>query len=76
MAEISRAAVGGILEVSAVRPDAFRLDLAALLHTLPVLLGDLDQPEDALAAGEEAVTIRRELAASWPDAQGLQEDNP
>ena len=32
-------------------------ELAASLDNLLVLLSDLDRPEDALAAGEEAVTI-------------------
>ena len=68
MAEISRAAAGGILEVSAARPDAFRPDLATSLHNLSNRLADLGRREDALAAGQEAVTIRRELAARWPDA--------
>ena len=31
-------------------------------------LGDLGRREDALAASQEAVTIRRELAAARPDA--------
>ena len=31
-------------------------------------LADLGRPQDALDAGQEAVTIRRELAARWPDA--------
>jgi hypothetical protein len=46
------AAFGGTLEAPASQPE-----LAASLHNLPVLLSDLDRPEDALAAGEEAVTI-------------------
>jgi Tetratricopeptide repeat len=56
------------LEVSAARPDAFRPDLARSLHNLSNRLADLGRPQDALDAGEEAVTIRRELAARWPDA--------
>ena len=56
------------MEVSAARPDAFRPDLARSLHNLSNRLADLGRPQDALAAGEEAVTIRRELAARWPDA--------
>jgi hypothetical protein len=31
-------------------------------------LGELGRREEALAAIQEAVTIRRELAARWPDA--------
>ena len=46
----------------------FRPDLAESLNNMAVVLGDLGRPEDALAAIEEAVTIRRELAARWPDA--------
>jgi Tetratricopeptide repeat len=37
------------------------------LNNLSLLLGGLGRREDALAAIEEAVTIRRELAARWPD---------
>jgi hypothetical protein len=68
IAQISRAAAGGIFEVSAARPDASRPDLARSLHNLSNRLAGLGRPQDALAAGEEAVTIRRELAARWPDA--------
>jgi len=42
--------------------------LAGSLNNLAVQLGDLGRSEDALAAIEEAVTIRRELAAARPDA--------
>ena len=49
------------------RPDAFRPNLAAALNTLSTVLSDLGRPEDALTASREAVTIRRELAARWPD---------
>ena len=38
------------------------------LNNLSVQLGDLGRREDALAAIQEAVTIRRELAARWPEA--------
>ena len=38
------------------------------LSNLAVYLGDLGRREDALAAGEEAVAIYRELAAARPDA--------
>jgi hypothetical protein len=37
------------------------------LNNLSVRLGDLGRREEALAAIEEAVTVRRELAARWPD---------
>ena len=42
--------------------------LAGSLNNLSVRLADLGRPEEALAAIEEAVTIRRELAAARPDA--------
>ena len=42
--------------------------LAGSLNTLAARLADLGQREDALAAGEEAVAIYRELAAARPDA--------
>ena len=38
------------------------------LNNLSVRLAGLGRREDALAAIEEAVGIRRELAARWPDA--------
>ena len=44
--------------------------LAGSLNNLSVRLADLGRREDALAAIEEAVTIRRELAAARPDAFG------
>jgi hypothetical protein len=37
------------------------------LHNLAARLADLGRREDALAAIEEATSIRRELAARWPD---------
>ena len=40
------------------------------LTNLSVVLGGLGRREDALAAIEEAVTIRRELARARPDAFG------
>ena len=46
----------------------FRPDLARSLNNLAVDLAALGRAEDARAAIEEAVTIRRELAAVWPDA--------
>ena len=46
----------------------FRPDLAMSLNNLAVLLAELGRREEALAAIQEAVTIRRELAARWPDA--------
>ncbi len=49
------------------QPDAARL-LARALHNLSVRLADLGRREEALAAGEEAAGIYRELAAARPDA--------
>ena len=54
--------------MAADRPDAFRPDLASSLNNLSVDLGELGRREEALAAIQEAVTIRRELAARWSDA--------
>ena len=42
--------------------------LASSLNNLAVRLGELGRPEDALAAGQEAVAICRELAAARPEA--------
>ena len=42
--------------------------LAGSLNNLAGRLAELGQREDALAAVEDAVTIRWELAARWPDA--------
>jgi tetratricopeptide (TPR) repeat protein len=61
-------AVGIYRKLAAARPDAFRPDLAALLHNLSLQLADLGRREDALAAAEEAVGIYRKLAAARPDA--------
>ena len=47
-------------------PDAANR-LAASLNSLAVRLADLGRREDALAAVEESVTIRRELAVARPD---------
>ena len=44
--------------------------LAMALNNLSVRLGDQGRREEALAAIQGAVTIRRELAARWPDAYG------
>ena len=49
------------------QPDALRSDLARSLNNLSNRLADVGRREDALAAIEEAVTIRRELAAARPD---------
>ena len=46
----------------------FAPDLAASLHNLALRLAALGRREDALAASQEAVAIRGELAARWPDA--------
>jgi hypothetical protein len=45
-----------------------RVVLAGSLNNLAASLAELGLRGDALAAGEETVTIRRELAARWPDA--------
>ncbi len=50
------------------RPDAFLPDLAASLNNLGTRLRDLGRREDALAAAQEAVDIRRGLAKDRPDA--------
>ncbi len=49
---------------TAARPDAFRPDLARSLNNLSLRLGDLGRQEDALGVIQEAITIRRELAAN------------
>jgi hypothetical protein len=49
-------------------PDAFLPDLATSLDNQSIRLGDLGRPEEALAAIEEAVTIRRQLAQERPEA--------
>ena len=49
------------------RRNTFRPDLAWSLIDLSVRLGDLGRREDALAAIEEAIALRRELAAARPD---------
>jgi tetratricopeptide (TPR) repeat protein len=56
------------LSVRESAPDAVRPDLAMSLNNLSNRLRDLGRLEEALAAVEEAVEIRRELVASRPDA--------
>ena len=53
---------------SETRPDAFLPDLAESLNNQSARLPALGQPEEALAAVEQAVTIRRQLAEARPDA--------
>lgn len=48
------------------RPDAFLPDLAASLNNQSIRLTDPGRQEDALAAIEEAVTIRPDLARARP----------
>jgi tetratricopeptide (TPR) repeat protein len=50
-----------------VDPERHRPGLAASLHDLGDVLCDLNRPADAAAATEEAVAIRRDLAAADPD---------
>ncbi len=49
-------------------PTPLRADHAGLLNDLAIRLGDLGRHEEALAAIEEAVELRRALAAARPDA--------
>jgi hypothetical protein len=46
----------------------FQPNLASSLGNQSVILADLERREDALAAGEEAVTSYRQLAQKQPDA--------
>jgi hypothetical protein len=65
----SQVPVQGGLEDAGLGADrAVALALATSLSNLSVLLAGLGRREEALAAIEEAVTVRRELAARWPDA--------
>ncbi|WP_248824664.1 tetratricopeptide repeat protein, partial [Frankia umida] len=50
-----------------IPPDTYLPDLATSLNNLSVRLGAVGRPEQALATIEEAVTIRRRLAADRPD---------
>ncbi|MFD5723204.1 tetratricopeptide repeat protein [Streptomyces sp. NPDC127036] len=54
--------------LTAADPDVFLPVLAGSLNNLAVRLGKLGRREDALAAVEESVAVRRELAAVRPDA--------
>jgi len=47
---------------------AFRRDLARLLNNLTYWPTGQGRREEAPTAAEEAIIIRQELAASWPDA--------
>ena len=55
-------------QLAAGPPDAFLPDLAVSLNNQSNRLADLGRREEALAAIEEAVTIRRQLAQARPDA--------
>jgi hypothetical protein len=48
-------------------PDRYRPDLARSLSNLGIQLSEVGRRAEALQATEEAVTIRRELAAAMPD---------
>jgi tetratricopeptide (TPR) repeat protein len=58
----------GSRSLAEARPDAFRPDLALSLNNYSNHLSELGRREDALAAIEEAVRIRRILAEARPDA--------
>ncbi len=60
--------MGVYRRLAKVRPDAFLPDLAGSLNNQSICLGDLGRREQALAAIEEAVSIRRGLAKARPDA--------
>ena len=53
-------------DLAAARPDAFTPDLAMSLNNLANRLADLGRREDALAAIEEAVTLRRDAGRRPP----------
>ncbi len=55
-------------ELAAVRPEAFRPDLAVSLNNLSNQQSALGQREQALASIDESVTLYRELAAARPDS--------
>lgn len=55
-------------ELDAAALGACRRDLAGSLHNLAYRLADQGRRDEALAAAEEAVIIRQELTARWPDA--------
>jgi len=56
-------------QLAADNPAAYRADLAMALNNLGDLLGDLGRYQDALAAAEEAVALRRALAVNNPTYQ-------
>jgi hypothetical protein len=53
--------------VGAPSPDRYRPDLAQSLNNLAVMFSALGRPADVLLVTEEAVALRRELAAASPD---------
>jgi len=64
----SAQAAADILQMVAVREPAVYLpDLASSLHRLAALLFELHERDDALAAADRALHIRRELAAAVTD---------
>jgi tetratricopeptide (TPR) repeat protein len=54
-------------ELAAGDPDGFLPDLASVLHNQSIRLADLGRREEALAAANEAVRIRRRLVAARAD---------
>ena len=49
------------------RPAAFTPNFAEALHNLSIASVSAGRAKDALAAAEEAVALRRVLAADWPE---------
>jgi tetratricopeptide (TPR) repeat protein len=67
-ADLTQQATDSLRQGALTDPDAFLPNLATSLNNLSVWLGDLGRREDALAAIEEAVAIRRTLAQARRDA--------
>jgi tetratricopeptide (TPR) repeat protein len=67
-ADLTQQRVDGSRQRAQTDPDAFLPDLAMSLNNLSIRLADVGRREDALAASEEAVVIRRTLAEARPDA--------
>ncbi len=61
--EMGLASAAELDEQDAAAPGAFRRDLARSLHNLAYQLAGQARRDEALAAAEETVIIRQELAA-------------
>lgn len=68
MRDAAQGAVALYRDLVAADPSVFRFPLTRALHNLGNVLSELGHPAEVLALNEEAVHLRRELAAANPVA--------